>query len=182
MILAYSLLICSFLSNVYAGLGLMKPSISSSISKCEFNALRFATEFGDVFNAAAAHEIDTMERLYQDFIVKNLGFANYYILKGVNGTGRTWTGSSTRDLQEKGKWTSKLIQETPYAVLENKWIYMIGDSTTRQVWAAYAAPFQDSNFAAQAKEYTRHYCLKQEHRTTNQVSEGWTGKFIENTP
>jgi frataxin-like iron-binding protein CyaY len=47
--------------------------------------------------------------------------------------------------------------DSPYSVLNHKWIYMFGDSTTRQIWASYAAPFQGNNFERNAKEWTRQY-------------------------
>jgi hypothetical protein len=57
---------------------------------------------------------------------------------------------------------------------------MFGDSTTRQLWASFAAPFQGNNFERNAKEWSRHYCNKQEHRIHHPKGkffheEGWGG-------
>jgi len=74
----------------------------------------------------------------------------------------------------------KNISDSPYAVLNHKWIYMFGDSTTRQVWASFAAPFQGNHFERNAKEWTRQYCNKQERRRRHPKGgvfpeEGWGG-------
>ena len=46
-------------------------------------------------------------------------------------------------------------------MLRGKWVYFFGDSTIRQIWVSYAAPFQDNKFERNAKEWTRHYCAPQ---------------------
>ena len=82
------------------------------------------------------------ERVFQDFIVENLGFAPF-LAGGLPGTGgKTTNGSSASKLQEAGGWLGRSVEQSRYGVLNHKWIYFFGDSTTRQIWASFAAPFQ----------------------------------------
>jgi hypothetical protein len=48
---------------------------------------------------------------------------------------------------QQGGWSgNKNISESAYWPLENQWVYMMGDSTQRQVWAAFASPFQSKYY------------------------------------
>ena len=60
-------------------------------------------------------------------------------------------GSIARKIYHRSGWNAKNISMSPYAALDHKWIYMFGDSTTRQIWASFAAPFQNANFERNAK-------------------------------
>lgn len=126
------------------------------IAKCEQKTLEIGTLMADNFNAPINGE-DWNYRLYQDLIVEKLGFAPW-LTKGREETaGLTSSGKVAKDLQLRGGWVDKPISESPYAAINHKWVYMLGDSTTRQVWASYAAPFQGNHFERNAKEWTRHY-------------------------
>jgi hypothetical protein len=51
-------------------------------------------------------------------------------------------------LSQSGGWAgSHNISESGYWALENKWLYMMGDSTQRQIWATFVSPFQSNLFA-----------------------------------
>jgi hypothetical protein len=150
----------------------------SPLSRCEYYALRLGTEIVDVINAPH-NDHDTSERIYQDFVVENIGFAPW-ISEGLHG--KTLTGNPSRVIHKKGGWIGRDIENSPYSVLNNKWIYFIGDSTTRQVWASYAAPFKANNFERNAKEFTRQQCDKQSFRPKHHPEhpghydeEGWRG-------
>ena len=148
----------------------------SKLSRCEYHALRLGSEIADVINAPHADK-DTSERIFQDFVVENLGFAPW-VSDGIGGN--TLTGKSAREIHKKGGWIDTTIDESTYSILNHKWIYMFGDSTTRQVWASYAAPFRENNFERNAKEWTRHYCNKQSNRKKHPKDghfdeEGWRG-------
>lgn len=148
----------------------------SSLAKCEYYALRLGSELVDVFNAPHSN-LDTSQRIYQDFIVENLGFAKWI---GDGMRGKTSTNQDSHTVHGKKGWIGKGINESPYGILSHKWIYMYGDSTTRQVWASYAAPFKDNSFERNAKEWSRHYCNKQDHRKRHAKDgtfdeEGWRG-------
>lgn len=89
--------------------------------------------------------------------------------------------SDAKELQKKGGWLGESLANSPYNPLKGtnvqarvyvsslslfvakpgKWIYFFGDSTLRQLWVSYAAPFQGNNFERNAKEWTRHYCAPQ---------------------
>lgn len=114
------------------------------IARCERYALKLGTDIGDTFNSPIGPE-GWGERVHQEYIASNLGFAPF-LAKGP-----------FKDLQAKANWTGKSIDESPYRVLNHKWIYMFGDSTTRQIWASFAQPFQGNNFERNAKEWTRQY-------------------------
>ncbi len=149
----------------------------SRLSRCEFLSLRLGSEMADTFNAP---DIDKNwnHRVYQDFIVENLGFAPW-IAHGLDG-GKTLSGKDAKELHGKKGWVGRSTDQSPYSIINHKWVYMFGDSTTRQVWASYAAPFRENNFERNAKEWTRHYCNKQEHRKKHVKDghfdeEGWRG-------
>eukprot|EP01039_Chlorochromonas_danica_P005123 gene5123-5629_t len=148
----------------------------SSMDRCEYLSLRLGTELVDTFNAPGL-DVKWNERLYQDFLVKNLGFAPW-MADGIHG--KTSSGQSARDLHTAGGWINTPIHKSPYHQLEHKWVYMNGDSTTRQIWASFGAPFKGNNFERNAKEYTRHYCNRQPHRKAHPKGgffpeEGWGG-------
>lgn len=127
-----------------------------NIAKCEHNALELGTRIADIFNAPNNGE-GWDKRLNQDYITQNLGFAPW-IVNGLHGSGGvTTSGKNAMELQKIGGWLGKPIVDSPYNILDRKWVYMLGDSTTRQIWASYAAPFQSNNFERNAKEWTRHY-------------------------
>lgn len=130
--------------------------ILQQLAKCEIEALKLGTDMADVINSPLGSE-GWSERVHQDFVVKNLGFAPF-MSKGVRGTnGLTYTKNDAKTIQESGNWTGKSIEDSPYQTLNHKWIYMFGDSTSRQVWASFAAPFQANNFERNSKEWTRQY-------------------------
>ena len=80
--------------------------------------------------------------MFQDYIVENLGFAPF-LASGLPGAaGKTSSGAVAAKLQEAGGWQGLAVEQTKYSVLNHKWLYFFGDSTTRQVWASFAAPFQ----------------------------------------
>lgn len=145
----------------------------SKLSRCEFASLRLGTELGDVFNAPDLDK-DWNQRVHQDFIVENMGFAPWL------AHGQTLTNRNAKSVHSKKGWIGTTTDKSPYGIINHKWIYMLGDSTTRQVWASYAAPFRENNFERNAKEWTRHYCNKQEHRKKHVKDghfdeEGWRG-------
>ena len=125
------------------------------VAKCELDTLRLGSEIADVFNSLVGVE-GWAERLHQDYIAEHLGFATF-MSRGLHNTGLTLTKSDSKQLQERGNWIGKSVDQSPYKVLNHKWVYMFGDSTTRQVWASFAAPFQGNNFERNSKEWTRQY-------------------------
>ena len=151
----------------------------ANIASCELSTLQLGTEIADVFNAPIGNE-DWNERVHQDKIIEKLGFAPW-TANGVAGSGgKTLEGHDAKAIFEKAGWGGKNIAESPYAILDHKWIYMLGDSTTRQIWASFASPFQGNNFERNAKEWSRHYCNGQPHRKRHSKhgeydDEGWRG-------
>ncbi|RYH00469.1 hypothetical protein EON65_49405, partial [archaeon] len=140
-----------------------KGQFGSDMDRCEYLSLRLGTELADIFNAPFFDK-DWNARLYQDFIVENLGFTPSIAGGNPGLGGKTLTGKDAKQLHSGAKWVGSSVENSPYNVLNHKWVYMFGDSTTRQVWASYAAPFKGNDFVRNAKEYVRHYCNKQPHR------------------
>ena len=165
-----------FLLNIHYNYSYDRKDRDNIVEKCEFDALTLGSAFADVFNAPIGLE-SWEDRVYQDFITEQLGFAQWI----ANGkSGKTRQEHNSMELQQQLGWQGKKIEDSPYAVLNHKWIYMFGDSTTRQVWASFGASFQGNNFERNAKEWTRQYCNAQEHRTRHAKGgyfpeEGWEG-------
>ena len=126
-LIAVSILLCLL------GIGLAEYAIHKQLAKCELESLRLGSEIADVFNSLVGDE-DWVARVHQDYIAEHLGFAPW-MAKGIGG--KTITGSSSKQLQEKGSWSGKAIDQSAYSILNHKWIYMFGDSTTRQVWGKF---------------------------------------------
>ena len=149
------------------------------VSQCELDSLRLGSNIADVLNSPVL-DLSLHERVHQDYIAEHLGFSPW-IAHGIHGSGGlTLTKSSAASLQAVGGWIGKNVSDSPYRILNHKWVYMFGDSTTRQVWASFAAPFQGNNFERNAKEWTRQYCNKQANRKKHQKGgffpeEGWGG-------
>ena len=137
--------------------------IIEQLAKCELETLLLASEMSDIMNSPLGSE-SWSQRVNQDWITKRLGFAPY-MLKGVLGSGLTLTKGDAKALHESGNWSGKSIDSSPYHVLNHKWIYMLGDSTIRQIWASLGAPFQSNNFERNAKEYARHYVRYRQMQT-----------------
>jgi hypothetical protein len=158
-------------------LALDKSFSREHIAKCEVDALRLGTSISDTFNAPI--DRDWTERVHQNYIAKHLGFAPW-LSKGVKNSGKTLTNDNIDDIRKAHGWLGHNSTDSPYAVLNKKWIYMYGDSTTRQVWASFGASFQNNKFERNAKEWTRQYCNKQGHRINHVKNgkfpnEGWEG-------
>lgn len=150
--------------------------LGSPLDRCEFLALRLGSELADVFNAPG-YDKDWNDHLYQDFIVENLGFTPW-MAGGIDG--KTTSQKDAHKVHSAGGWVDSSLESSPYEVLDHKWVYMFGDSTTRQVWASFTAPFKGNHFVRNAKEWTRHYCNKQQHRAPHPKGgmfedEGWGG-------
>ncbi len=149
---------------------------SREISSCQLATLRLGSEIADLFNSLSPEDYDTADRIYQDFILEHLSFAPW-MSHGIRNTKKSLTGSSTERLRERGGWNG-----SAYDILNNKWIYMFGDSTTRQVWASYVSPLRQDgeSFESNAKEWTRHNCESQfphrkKHSGHSSLEERWEG-------
>lgn len=64
--------------------------------------------------------------------------------------------------RQKSKWVDqKHYSSSPYGVLENQWIYMIGDSTMRQLWSTFTTPFLHNDFERNTHDWINNKCEKQ---------------------
>lgn len=174
IVLVFSLISSSY--QVVSDLSESRKKREQIVAKCEYDAFKLGSDISDVFNSPIGDE-DWNDRIYQEYILKHMGFA-------------PWLSSNNaiaRDIQQSNGWVGKAIEDSPYAVLNKKWIYMLGDSTTRQIWSSFAAPFQGNNFERNSKEWSRSYCSNQEHRAEHSKvgnphyhEEGWGGPCAKN--
>jgi hypothetical protein len=118
-----------------------------------------------------------------DFLVENLGFAGWIQTGTWKSNGQTTQKHHAPTVANQGGWAGlKNISMSAYWSLDNQWLYMMGDSTMRQVWATFVSPFQNNDFERNAKEWTRENCARQyPHRKEHPPNgyfpeEGWGGK------
>jgi len=165
------------------------------IHRCELYALTAATKIADVYNTPNelinnedpdtnyVHDIE--ERMYQDYIVEHLGFVPYFA-KGVSSDiakGKTTSGVNVASvLMKRNHWIGTDLEHSAYAVFKDLWIYMVGDSTTRQMWSNFANPLHGSGFGQNSKEWSREHCApqwphhrKHHHGGGSFPDEGWSG-------
>jgi hypothetical protein len=156
--------------------------ITKRQTQCEVEALAIGSALADNYNSLD-EETEWDSRMHSDYLAEYLGFFGL-ITQGVWGkAGRTSEFRDANKLQKAGKWLrQKNLTESAYWALENQWIYMMGDSTHRQVWATLEAPSQGNDFERNSKEWTRENCRRQyPHRRRHPANgafpdEGWYGK------
>ena len=142
-------------------------------NKCELEAISVGTALSDRYNSMD-EGTDWDIRVNNDYLIKNLGFAKW-TENGVNNRrahGQTTHFNNTTSLSNEGGWSMKQIGtiHSSYWALEDQWLYMMGDSTQRQIWATIASPFQDVDFEKNAKTWSRQNCRKQQpHRKHHPV-------------
>lgn len=152
--------------------GSTKPLLDKLTTECELEALSVGTRLADRYNMYDEQtEWDT--RIHNDYVVQHLGFAGWIQMGTYKNTRLTAEkqdapalhrvyshqlccispySSDVDILKQKGGWAgSKNISESAYWPLKNQWIYMMGDSTQRQVWAAFVSPFQSKIIAIEAQ-------------------------------
>jgi len=156
--------------------------ITKRQTQCEVEALAVGTALTDNYNSLdEGTEWDS--RIHSDFMSEYLGFFGI-VTQGIWGkAGKTSELRESMKLQKKGKWLGlKNISESAYWALENQWLYMMGDSTQRQVWATFVSPAGGNDFERNSKEWTRENCRRQwPHRKKHPANgvfedEGWNGK------
>jgi hypothetical protein len=180
-VVALLLIIC-FVSLTSSENGEPFGMISRVQTYCEVAAMTTGTRLADSFNSYdEATEWDA--RMNHDFLTEHLGFS-YWAGSGTWGShGLTAEKQHAPTLHRRGGWSGhKNVSESAYWALENQWVYMMGDSTERQIWAAFVQPFHANDFVANSKEWTRENCARQfPHRKEHPPGgyfpeEGWGGK------
>ena len=98
---------------------------------CELEALKVGTRLADVYNGPIEME-EWDIRVHQELLMEHLGFAPWMANGVYKSGGKTPKGISTSVLRERGGWAGKSnTSESPYWSLDNSWLYLMGDSTTR---------------------------------------------------
>jgi hypothetical protein len=184
LVLFFSFLYILFMSIVMVHMASDVPySLISRIqTECELEALQVGTLLADRYNSLDENtEWDI--RLHNDYLVRNLGFAGWIQMGTYKSGGKTAHGNDAAALHKKGGWAGlKRINDSSFWALDNQWLYMMGDSTQRQIWATFVSPFQNNNFERNAKNFTREFCDRQfPHRMIHESNgyfhnEGWNGK------
>lgn len=184
---ALSLLLISFAHGQF--------KVSNHIHRCELYALTSATKLADLYNAPmslvdnsdpnSGYDHDLEERLYQDWFVEHVGFSGF-LQKGVSSDvkkGMTTSGVNVAAaLMKRNKWIGTELSQSPYSPFKDLWIYMVGDSTTRQLFTHFGNPIHGSGFGQNSKEWSREKCMPQwpHHRKHHHAGghfpdEGWSG-------
>ena len=160
--------------------------ISRAQTECEVEALTTGTRLADVYNSLD-EQTEWDVRIHNDYLTEHMGFAGW-IQQGTWGSkGVTPLKQSAAALYKRGGWAGardpKDLQasHSSYWPLENQWLYMMGDSTQRQIWGSINSPLEGHDFERNAKEWTRENCAKQyprrkKHPEGNHPDEGWSGK------
>jgi hypothetical protein len=157
--------------------------IEEKIVHCELEALKIGTRLADIYNGPVEDE-EWDIRVHQEVLMEHLGFAPWMANGVYKSGGKTPKGLATSVLRERGGWAGRSnVSESPYWALADSWLYLMGDSTTRQLWGAFATPFNGNNFERNAKEWSRENCDRQfPHRKKHPpeeghfTQEGWGGK------
>eukprot|EP01038_Epipyxis_sp_PR26KG_P017519 gene17519-24271_t len=155
---------------------------TSNIIDCEFKALTIATSLADHYNNFDEFT-DWDVRIHHDYLVEHLGFAGW-IQSGLwKSGGLTASKKFAPTIHQKGGWSgSKNISDSAYWSLKNKWLYMMGDSTQRQIWSTFNSPFQNNQFERNPHISTKESCVRQfplrkAHPSDGRFpEEGWHGR------
>ena len=120
--------------------------ISRMQTECELEALTAGTMLADRYNSMdEGTEWDI--RIHNDYLVENLGFAGWIQMGLYGSKGKTPHNHHAPSLHRQGGWAGhKTINMSSFWALEDQWLYMMGDSTQRQIWATFVSPFQNNEF------------------------------------
>lgn len=168
---------------VYAAYGDPYQRITKLQTDCEFHAMKTGTLIGDAFNSFD-EDTEWDVRLHHDYITEHLGFAGWMESGTWASNGKTADKNDAKQLMKRNGWSGigNDVNNSSYWAFNNQWIYMMGDSTLRQVWATFVSSFQGNDFERNAKEWTRENCERQyPHRKKHPPGEyfpeeGWGGK------
>ena len=162
--------------------GIVLSLKQEKIVHCELEALKIGTRLSDIYNGPIEEE-EWDIRVHQESLMEHLGFAPWMANGVYKSGGKTPKGIPTSILRERGGWAGLTnVSESPYWGLADSWLYLMGDSTTRQLWGAFATPFNGNNFERNAKQWSRENCDRQyPHRKRHEPpgpfpEEGWGGK------
>jgi hypothetical protein len=118
------------------------PLLNDVQRECELEALNIGTRLADRYNSFD-ERTDWDVRIHHDYLVKYLGFAGWIQMGLWKNTQLTALRQNAPKIHKSGGWAgSKNISESAYWPFNNKWVYMMGDSTQRQIWATFVSPFQ----------------------------------------
>jgi hypothetical protein len=159
MLLSISLVLFILLCRLKASCS----KLSKIQSDCELEALNIGTRLADRFNSFD-EKTEQDVKLHHDYLTKYMGFAGWIQGGTWKNTALTALKNNAPEVYRSGGWggsSSKSVADSSYWPLEDKWVYMMGDSTMRQVWATMLSPLQSNEFERNAKEWTRENCAKQ---------------------
>ncbi len=121
------------------------PLLNDVQRECELEALNIGTRLADRYNSFDDNT-DWDVRIHHDYLTKYLGFAGWIQMGLWRNTQLTALRQSAPKIHKSGGWAgSKNISESAYWPFNNKWVYMMGDSTQRQIWATFVSPFQSQS-------------------------------------
>lgn len=140
---------------------------STRRTDCEYEALQTGSSLADSFNAPSQTANISM-RVHEKMFAKLIGFSWWQYNGTVEPVDLTLLKAQT---------DSKWIPIEPhtgsrYEVLNGKWLYMMGDSTTRQVWAIFNTLNHGHAFEHKSLTVMRS-CLPQQHRESWNSTNCW---------
>lgn len=122
-----------------------KPALTDIQRECELEAINIGTRLADRYNSFD-EETDWDVRIHHDYLTKYLGFAGWIQMGLWKNTQLTASRHHAPTIHKSGGWAGhKNITLSAYWPFDNKWVYMMGDSTQRQIWATFVSPFQSKH-------------------------------------
>ena len=146
-------------------------------TECEYDAMSVGSKLGDNYNSF--DETTGLDKcLNNDYFIKNLGFVDYLQQRNTTTSG----GSSSSSSSSYGWTNCSKVSDCKYASLENKWIYMIGDSKMHQIWETFLRPLTEEKL--NVSDYIGESCTTQYATKQNEgkpyPDEAWgaSGKHV----
>ena len=141
---------------------------------CELEALHVGTRLADQFNMYD-EDTEWDVRMHTEYMVEHMGFSGWIqagLWKNTKLTAEHQNAPTLHQVlycyaeghecyftrsslflmilypyQQRGGWAgSKNISESAYWSFQDQWVYMMGDSTQRQIWATFVSPFQGKQY------------------------------------
>lgn len=130
---------------------------------CEMEALRVGTRLADVFNSPIEGS-DQREAYFQPYIIEHLGFLGK-MAYGLDLRGNSAKNISAAALRERGGWAGyKSLAKSSYWALEDQWIYLQGETTTKQLFDLMTNGTAANSLSDWSSNPNN--CYKQKHRST----------------
>lgn len=134
---------------------LLYASIEGEVSPhryCEAEAMRVATRLVDIFNSYTSNS-DWKDSYHCNYLTSHIAFDRDLLVGRL--AGRTSEGQFAVDLRRAGGWMNDTdILKSSYWSLKDQWVYLNGDSTSRQLFEVLFKSYTDMDDRLVFKEWT----------------------------